>query len=80
MTWTRLEPGVLGVPDPGVGPVVTDGGGRPRPEAMEGVRPEISEEAVEMEELVSVRMGGRLSSWGCTSCSRVAGRHGKWKI
>ncbi len=50
------------MPDPGVGPVVTDGGGRPWPKAMEGVRPEISEEAVETEESVSVGMGGSLST------------------
>jgi hypothetical protein len=80
MTQTRLGPGVWGVPDPGVGPVATVGGGRPRPEAMEGVKPEVREEVVEREESVSAGKGGSLRSWGCTSCSRVAGRHGKWNI
>jgi hypothetical protein len=67
-TRTWLGPGVLGVPDPGVGPVVTVGGGRPCPEVMEGVRVEVREEAVEREESVSAGMGGSLSIWDCTSC------------
>jgi hypothetical protein len=79
-TRTRLRVGILGVPDPGVGPGAMVGGGRPWPEAMDGVRPEVRDEVVEREESVSARMGGSLSSWGCTSCSREAGRQGKWNI
>ncbi len=79
-TRTRLGVGIFGVPDPVVGPVAMVGGGRPRPEAMDGVRPEVRDEVVEREESVSAGMGGSLSSWGCTSCSRAAGRKGKWNI
>ncbi len=80
MTRTRLGLGVVGVPAPRVGPVAMVGRGRPHPETMEGGKAEVREEVVEREESVSTGMGGSLSSWGCTSCSRAAGRYGKWNI